>query len=150
MSAVDVGPWNWVEASAVFAIHDFQIAEHGGSDGVRDRGAIESALMRPVNLAHYGEPDAADLAASHAYGLAKNHGFVDGNKRTAWVVARLFLADNDQRIHFDQVEAVQTMEGVASGRISEADLADWFRQHLVNRVWGSASAERAGDGHASR
>ena len=80
MSADDVDRWHWVEASAVFAIHDFQIAEHGGSDGVRDRGAIESAPMRPVNLALYAEPDAADLAAPYAYGLAKNHGFVDGNR----------------------------------------------------------------------
>ena len=131
MSAGDIGPWQWVEANVVFAIHDFQIAEHGGSDGVRDRGAVESALMRPVNLAHYGEPDAADLAASYAFGLAKNHGFVDGNKRTAWVVARLFLADNGLRIQFDQAEAVQAMEDVASGRIGEPDLADWFRRRLV-------------------
>ena len=131
MSAGDLGPWRWVEASVVFAIHDFQIAEHGGSDGVRDREAIESALMRPVNLAHYGEPDAADLAASYAYGLAKNHGFVDGNKRTAWVAARLFLADNGQCLEFDLDDAVQVMEGVASGGIGESELADWFRGHCA-------------------
>ena len=87
--------------------------------------------MRPVNLAHYGEPDAADLAASYAFGLAKNHGFVDGNKRTAWVVARLFLADNGLRLEFDTADAVQSMEGVASGGISETELTDWFRQHFV-------------------
>ena len=76
------------------AVHDRQLAEHGGSEGIRDAGGIESALARPVNLANYGEPDAPDLAAAYAYGLAKNHGFVDGNKRTAWIAARLFLVDN--------------------------------------------------------
>ena len=131
MSACDSDPWRWVEQSVVRAIHDFQIAGHGGSDGVRDWGAIESALMRPVNLAHYGEPDAAALAASYAFGLAKNHGFVDGNKRTAWVVARLFLADNGLRLEFNAADAVRTMEGVASGGISETELAHWFRQHRV-------------------
>ena len=131
MSAGDVGRWHWVEASVVFAIHDFQIAEHGGSDGVRDRGTIESALMRPVNLALYAEPDAANLAASYAYGLVKNHGFVDGNKRTAWVVARLFIADNGHGVDFNVDEAVQIMEQVASGGISETELAHWFREHFV-------------------
>ena len=100
MSAANPARWRWVEAGVAFAIHDFQIAEHGGSDGVRDGGAIESALMRPVNLALYAEPDAADLAASYAYGLARNHGFVDGNKRTVWVVARLFRADNGHGCKF--------------------------------------------------
>ena len=131
MSAGDVGRWHWVEASVVFAIHDFQIAEHGGSDGERERGTIESALMRPVNLALYAEPDAADLAASYAYGLVKNHGFVDGNKRTAWVVARLFIADNGHGVDFNVDEAVQIMEQVASGGISETELAHWFREHFV-------------------
>ena len=131
MSAGDDDRWHWVGASVVFAIHDFQIAEHGGSDGVRDRGAIESALMRPVNFALYAEPDAADLAASYAYGLVKNHGFVDGNKRTAWVVARLFIADNGHGLGFNVDEAVQIMEQVASGGISETKLAHWFREHFV-------------------
>ena len=101
MSVTNPARWRRVEAGVALAIHDFQIAEHGGSDGVRDGGAIESALTRPVNLVLYAEPDAADLAASCAYGLAKNHGFVDGKKRTAWVVARLFLADNGQGLAFD-------------------------------------------------
>ena len=130
MSAEDSTPWRWVEPSVVFAVHDRQIAEHGGADGTRDSGAIESALARPVNLASYSDPDAGDLAAAYVYGLAKNHGFVDGNKRTAWVVARLFLADNSQRLNFDPLDAIQIMEGVAGGRIDETQLADWFRQHL--------------------
>lgn len=98
---------------------------------MRDGAGIESALMRPVNLAFYAEPDAADLAASYAYGLARNHGFVDGNKRTAWVVARLFLADNGHGLAFDVDEAVQVMEQVAAGEISESELAHWLRERLV-------------------
>ena len=130
MSTEDSSPWRWVEPSVVFAIHDRQLAEHGGAEGIRDSGAIESALAHPVNLASYSDPDAADLAAAYAYGLAKNHGFVDGNKRTAWIVARLFLADNGQRLTFDPLDAIQIMEGVASGRINETTLAEWFRQRL--------------------
>ena len=130
MSAEDGGSWHWIESSVVFAIHDRQIAEHGGADGIRDPGAIESALAHPINLASYSDPDAGDLAAAYVYGLVKNHGFVDGNKRTAWVVARLFLADNGQRLNFDPLDAIQIMEGVAGGRIDETQLADWFRRHL--------------------
>ena len=130
MSAEDSSPWRWVEKSVVFAIHDRQIAEHGGADGIRDPGVIESALAHPINLASYSDPDAADLAAAYVYGLVKNHGFIDGNKRTAWVVARLFLAENSQLLSFDSLDGIQMMEGVAGGRIDEAALADWFRQHL--------------------
>ncbi|MEQ9491115.1 MAG: type II toxin-antitoxin system death-on-curing family toxin [Alphaproteobacteria bacterium] len=124
--------WRWVRPDVVFAIHDRQIAEHGGSDGIRDLGAIESALARPQNLAHYGDPDAADLAASYAYGLAKNHGFVDGNKRIAWVSARLFLADNGYRLKFDQMDAIRMMEGLASSTVSEQDLSIWFRSKFID------------------
>jgi len=131
MRAAHPARWRWVETGVAFAIHDFQIAEHGGSDGVRDGGAIESALMRPVHLALYAEPDAAELAASYAYGLARNHGFVDGNKRTAWVAARLFPADNGHRLAFDVDEAVQVMEHVAASTISETELARWLRERLV-------------------
>ena len=123
--------WRWVESSVVFAIHDRQLAEHGGMDGIRDRAMVESALARPAHLAYYGNPDAADLAAAYAYGITKNHGFVDGNKRTAWVTARLFLADNDRRLEFDPIDAIRTMERVAAGRIPEDELAGWFRSHLT-------------------
>lgn len=122
--------WRWVEADVVLALHDRQLAEHGGLDGLRDAGAVQSALARPRNLAAYGEPDAADLAAAYAYGLAKNHGFADGNKRTAWVVARLFLADNGHRLAFDKADAVRTVEAVAAGNLTEQDLAAWFRAGL--------------------
>jgi death-on-curing protein len=127
-----VTAWRWVGTDIAHAIHERQLAEHGGLDGVRDVGAVDSALARPRNLAGYGQPDAADLAAAYAYGLARNHGFSDGNKRTAWIVARLFLADNGYRLRFDPVEAVRTMEAVAAGEIEESHLAAWFRQRLVN------------------
>lgn len=123
--------WRWVEANVTFAIHDRQLAEHGGLDGVRDRGAVESALARPQNPAAYGAPDVADLAAAYAYGLARDRGFADGNKRTAWVVARLFIADNDYTLRFDPLDAIRTMEGVAAGAIDEALLARWFQDRIV-------------------
>ena len=129
MSQDSPSQWRWVGLNVVLAIHDRQLAEHGGADGIRDRNAIESALARPLNLAAYGNPDAADLAAAYAYGLASNHGFLDGNKRTAWVTARLFLADNGQRLEFDPLDAIRIMEDVAAGRIGEAVLAGWFRRH---------------------
>src|ERR1700742_4547439 len=94
--------WRWVRADVVAAVHDRQIAEHGGPEGVRDPGTVASALARPQNFAAYGTPDAADLAAAYAFGLVRNHGFADGNKRTAWIVARLFLANHDCRLRFEK------------------------------------------------
>ena len=122
--------WRWIGADVVHAIHDRQLAEHGGLSGVRDAGAIESALARPRDLANYADPDAADLAAAHAFGLARNHGFADGNKQTAWVMARLFLADNGYRLTFDPAEALITVQAVAAGTILEVELAAWFRKRL--------------------
>ncbi len=113
------------------AVHDRQLAEHGGPEGLRDPDGLESALMRPQNLAAYEQPDAAALAASSAFGIARNHGFVDGNKRTAWVIARLFLADNGFRLKFDPFDAIRTVEDLAAGKLSEEQLADWFRQRLA-------------------
>jgi len=131
-----VSDWCRVDGDVVFAIHDRQLAEHGGLDGVRDKGAIESALAKPQNLAVYAEPDGAEpdaaaLAAAYAFGLARNHGLADGNKRTAWVIARLFLADNGCRLVFDAADAVKTMEAVASGSLEESQLAGWFRQRIA-------------------
>ena len=123
--------WRWVGPALVHAIHDRQLAEHGGLAGIRDAGAIESALARPRNLAIYGDPDSAALAASYVYGLARNHGFSDGNKRTAWVVGRVFLADNGYQLGFDAMEAVRTVEAVAGGTLSEEALACWFRERLI-------------------
>ena len=119
--------WRWVNATVVQAIHDRQLAEHGGLSGIRDQGAVASALARPENLAAYGELDAAALAAAYVFSLARNHGFSDGNKRTAWVVARLFLADNGYRLRFDPVDAVMLVQAVAAGTMQEDSLAAWFR-----------------------
>jgi len=126
--------WRWISGELVYAIHDRQLAEHGGLDGIRDRGAVESALARPLNLHAYGDPDAADLAAAYGFGLARNRGFADGNKRTAWVIARLFLADNGYRLVFDKSDAVRMMESVAAGIFAEQELAAWFRERLVPTI----------------
>jgi death on curing protein len=121
--------WRWVREDVVFAVHEMQLARHGGLEGIRDRNIIESALSRPKQQSICGSPppDPADLAAAYAFGIARNHGFNDGNKRTAWVVARLFLADNTIELKFDKVEAIQIMLRVASGEATEQELAQWFR-----------------------
>lgn len=125
--------WRWIRHEAVYAIHDRQLAEHGGLPGVLDKGSLEAALARPLNLSAYGRPDAAALAAAYAYGLVRKHPFADGNKRTGWVVARLFLADNGFRLQFDPAEAVRTMEALAAGAVSERKLAAWFRSRIPSR-----------------
>lgn len=125
--------WRWVRADLVYAVHEIQLSRHGGLDGIRDQNAVESALAGAEQLYAYGNPppDAAQLAAAYAYGLARNHGFIDGNKRTAWVVARVFLADNGARLQFTEIEAVRVMEDVASGVLDAQQLATWFRQRMV-------------------
>jgi death-on-curing protein len=125
--------WRWVREDVAFAIHDRQLAEHGGPEGMRDAGALGSVLARPRDLPAYERPDAAALAAACAYGLARNHPFADGNKRTAWVVARVFLAINGYRLEFDPSDAVQTIEALAAGTLSESELATWFRQRVRKR-----------------
>lgn len=122
--------WKWLRSETAEAIHDEQLAEHGGGAGVRDNGALLSALARPQNLVAYGNPDAADLASAYAFGVAKNHPFVDGNKRTAWVLARLFLQLNGVNLQFDPVEAVIMMLSLASGELSEDQVAEWFRERV--------------------
>lgn len=126
--------WRWIRTDLVYAVHESQLARHGGLDGIRDKNAVESAIARPKQQNSYGEPkpDAADLAAAYAYSLARNHGFSDGNKRTAWVIARVFLADNGIALSFDSVDAIRTMEAVAGGSLDEKQLADWFRQRIVS------------------
>jgi death on curing protein len=121
----------WLDADVALAIHDRQLAEHGGGTGVRAADMLESALGRPVNQWHYGEDDRCALAAAYAFGVARNHPFVDGNKRTAWVLARLFLALNDIRISFTAEDAINTVLALAAGELSENELADWFRLHLA-------------------
>jgi death-on-curing protein len=115
---------------AALAAHAEQLSEHGGAEGVRDRDALESALARPPNLAAYGEPDAAALAAAYGYGIARNHPFADGNKRTAAVVSVAFLFINGLEFGASQAELAVAFLALAAGEISEEELASWFRQHL--------------------
>jgi len=124
--------WTWVVDSVVLAIHEAQLAEHGGIAGVRDEGLLSSALARPQNVAAYGQrPDAADLAAAYAFGLARNHPFFDGNKRTAFVVMELFLSLNGRTLEADDADCISTMLAVASGDMAEKDLAAWVRSHTA-------------------
>lgn len=119
--------WRWIDRQALVLLHDESLAEHGGSPGLRDEGLLESALARPKNLAAYGAPDLADLAAAYGIGLAKNHPFIDGNKRAAFLAVGLFLALNGHRLAATQLEATMTMLGVAAGDIDEAAFAAWIR-----------------------
>ncbi len=121
--------WKWINQQALVTLHDMSLAEHGGASGVRDQGLLESALARPENLAAYGEPDYAALAASYGVGLAKNHAFVDGNKRAAFLAVGLFLRKNGYRLTASQAEATLTMLAVAAGELDEAAFADWIRRH---------------------
>ena len=118
----------WVLDAVVFALHDEQLAEHGGLSGIRDMGAVQSALSRPRNLASYdGCDDIARLAAAYAFGIAKNHGFLDGNKRTAFVIAALFLQENGLRLSSPEGEAAVMTLALASGEIPEEGFAAWLR-----------------------
>jgi death-on-curing protein len=119
----------WVRNEVVLAIHDRQLAEHCGPVGVRDPGALDSALMRPVNQWSYGTDDLYALAAAYAFGIARNHPFVDGNKRTAWMLARLFLKLNARALAFGESEATKMVQALAAGELSEGELADWLHQH---------------------
>jgi death-on-curing protein len=121
----------WIDDRVALAVHDRQLAEHGGGQGVRDPGALESALARPRNRWAYGETDLCRLAAAYAFGIARNHPFVDGNKRTAWIAARSFLILNDRDLDYARREAVRLVEQLAAGELSEGELADWFRSHLA-------------------
>lgn len=125
-----VGP-RWIDERLALAFHDRQLAEHGGPRGLRDPALLASALSRPLNKWAYGERDLAALGAAYAFGIARNHPFTDGNKRTAWVVARTFLQLNGVRLRFDEADAVRTMLSLAGGELSEEELADWFRQHIA-------------------
>ena len=123
--------WRWVSHRAALTAHAEQIAEHGGGAGIRDMGVFESAMARPQQLEAYGEPDAAALAAAYAFGLARNHPFVDGNKRTANVVSLLFLLKNGWRVQADDADMTVAFIALAAGELSEDELADWFRQRVV-------------------
>lgn len=123
--------WIWLRQDVVLALHDEQIAEHGGLSGIRDLALVESALARPLNLASYGAPDAASLAAAFAFGLARNHPFSDGNKRTAAVVSLTFLLLNGAQFEITEAELVVMTLALAAGDLSEDDVARWFRDHIA-------------------
>ena len=123
--------FKWLSADSVLAMHARQLAEHGGGVGVRDEGLLLSALQRPQNKASYETPDAADLAAAYAYGIARNHPFVDGNKRTALVASRSFLLINGYQIGATKEDRLSTFLALASGDLTEDQLAIWFRKHLI-------------------
>ena len=121
--------WRWIDRHALVLLHDASLAEHGGSAGLRDEGLLASALARPQNLAANGSPDFADLAATYGVGLAKNHAFVDGNKRAAFLGVGLFLALNGYRLVAEQADATLTMLAVAAGDTDEPAFAAWIREH---------------------
>ena len=126
--------WNWVNRHALLLLHDESLAEHGGASGLRDEGLLESALARPLNLALYENPDLASLAAAYGVGLAKNHAFIDGNKRAAFLAAGLFLTMNGYRLQATQSEATLTILAVAGGEMNETDFGQWIRAHIEVRA----------------
>ena len=126
--------WVWLNSAVVIAVHEVQLAEHGGGAGVRDQNLLASALSRPQNLAAYGKPDASDLAAAYGFGISRNHAFIDGNKRTGFVAAVMFLRLNGYRLVADDASKVLTMLAVAAGDISEAEFAAWIRLHAVKKA----------------
>ncbi|MEZ5455612.1 MAG: type II toxin-antitoxin system death-on-curing family toxin [Lysobacteraceae bacterium] len=126
-------PFRWVDKQALLLLHSESLAEHGGLVGMRDEGLLDSALARPLNLAAYGAPDLADLAAIYGVGLAKNHPFLDGNKRAAFLAVGLFLYINGYRLQTDQASATHAMLAVAAGELDEAEFAGWLRAHIAPR-----------------
>jgi death-on-curing protein len=123
--------WKWIADSTIYAQHDFQLSEYGGLDGVRDENGLQSALARPRNKSAYEEPDAPALAAAYLWAVIRNMPFLDGNQRTAWVVARTFLILNGHDLQYTQTELVEMVRAAAAGTISEVDAAAWFRQRLI-------------------
>ena len=126
--------WRWIDKRLLVLLHDESLAEHGGATGLRDEGLLDSALARPQNLLAYGEPDFADLAAAYATGLAKNHPFVDGNKRAAFLSAGLFLALNGYRLTASQADATLAVFSLAASDWSDADFAHWIRRNSAPRA----------------
>ena len=125
--------WKWVNRKVLLLLHDENLAVHGGASGLRDKGLLDSALARPVNLALDKKPDVAGLAASYGVGLARNHTFFDGNKRVAFLAAGLFFIANGYRLRTPQAEAILTMLDVAAGVVDEVQFARWLREHTAAR-----------------
>lgn len=122
----------WVLRSVIDSLHDMQLAEHGGASGIRDEGLLESALARPKNMYFYGETDLSTLAAAYAAGIAHNHPYVDGNKRTAFLAAYVFLSINNLELTAKEVDATTTMAALASGNMDIEHFAEWLRSNLRN------------------
>jgi death on curing protein len=122
--------WQWVEREVLLTLHDESLAEHGGGTGIRDEGLLDSALARPLNTAAYGKPDVAELAASYGYDLAKNHAFVDGNKRAAFLAVGLFLYMSGFRLTATQADATRAVLALAASDIDEAQFAQWVRSNM--------------------
>lgn len=123
----------WIPREMVLAMHLRQLSEHGGGQGVRDEGLLDSALQRPQNKMAYGSPDLAELAAAYAYGIARNHPFIDGNKRTALVTSFTFLFVNGLKVTSTQVENTKQFLALAEGTVEEHQLAEWFRLNSAPR-----------------
>ena len=126
--------WQWIVEVVIVAVHAEQIAEHGGKNGLRDRGLLSSALARPRNLVGYEAPTVFDLAAAYAYGIAQKHPFIDGNKRTGFLAAYIFLALNGWKLIASEASAVEAMLALASGGMSEAEFADWLKAQSIRRI----------------
>lgn len=124
----------WIQEHVVWAIHEAQLAEHGGGIGVRDAGLLASALTRPVNLDAFSKPGAIECAAAYGFGLSRKHPFVDGNKRTAFVCMELFLVLNGYQLEATDVDCVQTMLAIAAGELDEPGLAAWLRSNTRKRA----------------
>jgi death-on-curing protein len=125
--------WRWLNEAALIAAHEKQLVEHGGAAQLRDRPALQSALARARNKAAYGEPDAAELAAAYAFGIARNHPFVDGNKRVALLALEAFLLDNGFELVADDIATYEAIVKLAGGEVGERGFADWVRKHLAER-----------------
>ncbi|MGB3694927.1 MAG: type II toxin-antitoxin system death-on-curing family toxin [Spirulinaceae cyanobacterium] len=121
----------WIEALVVIAIHSRQLEQHGGSEGIRDEGLLESALFRPKNQFNYGNPTIFDLAAAYGYGLTNNHPFIDGNKRTSYIVMRTFLRLNGYNLQASAIDKYETWIRLANNQINEAELASWIEEKSV-------------------
>jgi death-on-curing protein len=125
--------FRWIDKQLLVILHDESLALHGGASGIRDEGLLDSALNRAINLAVYGNPDFAELAAAYVVGLAKNHAFVDGNKRAAFLSVGLFLGLNGYKLKATQVDATLTILAVAAGEMDEQNFAGWIRKNAVQR-----------------
>jgi death-on-curing protein len=124
---------NWIDKRALLLLHEESLAMFGGARGMRDEGLLDSALARPVNKHHYdGVRDLAELAAAYGFGVAKNHAFVDGNKRAAFLSIGLFLAINGARLEADRIDAIRTILALAAGELDEASLARWIAANLAD------------------